>query len=67
MVWWRAPPGVAGPYPNNNGTHGLQSNTAYNHFALLKSLEGGFGLACLNHACDTNVNVITDLFGSVYQ
>jgi hypothetical protein len=51
----------------NYGTHGLQSNTAYNHFALLKSLEGGFGLACLNHACDTTVNVMSDLFGSVYQ
>jgi len=39
------------------------SGQPYNHFSLLKSLEAGFGLPCLNHACDSNVNVMTYLFG----
>ena len=48
----------------NYGSHGLQSSAAYNHFSLLKSIEGALGLPCLNHACDSTVNVMTDLFGS---
>lgn len=48
----------------NYGAHGLQSSAAYNHFSLLKSIEGGLGLPCLNHACDSNVNVMSDLFGT---
>ena len=51
----------------NYGSHGLQSATPYNHFSLLKSIESGLGLACLNHACDTNVNVMADVFGSTYN
>ncbi len=39
-----------------------QSSVRYNHFSLLKTLEAGFGLPCLNHACDSNVNVMSDLF-----
>ncbi len=50
----------------NYGTHGIQSATLYNHFSLLKSVEAGLGLPCLNHACDSNVNVMTDLFGTTY-
>jgi hypothetical protein len=46
----------------NYGPHGVQSNTYYNHFSLLKTIEGGFGLPCLNHACDSDVKVISDLF-----
>jgi hypothetical protein len=48
----------------NYGSHGLQSSVAYNHFSLLKSIEGALGLPCLNHACDTSVKVMSDLFGS---
>lgn len=48
----------------NYGVHGLQSAAAYNHFSLLKSIEGGLGLPCLNHACDSTVNVMSDLFGT---
>ncbi len=47
----------------NYGSHGVRSSQPYNHFSLLKSLEAGFGLPCLNHACDQNVNVMSDLFG----
>jgi hypothetical protein len=47
----------------NYGVQGKQSANYYNHFSLLKTIEGGLGLPCLNHACDADVNVISDLFG----
>jgi phosphatidylinositol-3-phosphatase len=46
----------------NYGAHGKQSSNFYTHFSLLKSIESGLGLPCLNHACDSNVNVMADLF-----
>ncbi len=46
----------------NYGFHGLTSDQYYNHFSLLKTVEAGFRLPCLNHACDSNVQVISDLF-----
>jgi hypothetical protein len=46
----------------NYGAHGVQSSVRYTHFSLLKTLEAGFGLACLNHACDAGVAVMSDLF-----
>jgi phospholipase C len=48
----------------NYGSHGVQSSQPYSHFSLLKTLETGFGLSCLNHACDSNVNVMSDLFSA---
>ena len=48
----------------NYGIHGIQSAIPYNHFSLLKSIEAGLGLPCLNHACDANVNVMSDLFSN---
>ena len=45
----------------NYGTHGSTSSQSYNHFSLLRSVEGGFGLPCLNHACDANTAAMTDL------
>ncbi len=48
---------------NSGGHEGVQSSVYYNSFSLLKSLEAGFQLPCLNHACDNNVNVMSDLFG----
>jgi hypothetical protein len=50
----------------NYGSHGLQSTAPYKHFSLLKTIEGGLGLPCLNHACDTTVNAMSDLFGLGY-
>jgi phosphatidylinositol-3-phosphatase len=47
----------------NYAKGGKQSATAYNHYSLLKSLESAFDLPCLNHACDDNVQVMSDLFG----
>lgn len=42
---------------------GVQSWQYYNSYSLRKSLEAAFGLPCLNHACDSGVGVMTDLFG----
>jgi hypothetical protein len=50
----------------NYGTHGVQSSNFYTHFSLLKSIEGAMGLPCLNHACDSTVNVMSDLFGTTF-
>ena len=47
----------------NYGFHQLTSNVFYDHFSLLRTLEAGFKLPCLNHACDTNTQAMTDLFG----
>jgi hypothetical protein len=47
----------------NHGMNGVQSTQPYTHFSLLKTLEAGFGLPCLNHACDSDANVMMDLFG----
>ncbi|HET9112350.1 MAG TPA: alkaline phosphatase family protein [Burkholderiales bacterium] len=46
----------------NYGGKKRTSKQPYNHFSLLKTLETGFGLPCLNHACDKNVKVMDDLF-----
>ncbi len=51
----------------NYGVSGVQSNKPYSHFSLLKTMEAGFGLPCLNHACDNNVQVMSDLFGGTDQ
>jgi hypothetical protein len=47
----------------NYGPHGVHSSKYYTHFSLLRTLEGGFGLPCLNHACDSSASVMSDLFG----
>jgi len=41
----------------------VASTQYYNHFSLLKSIEAGLDLPCLNHACDHDVKVMSDLFG----
>lgn len=67
-----------GPFPQQNQNQvvltvetnrdtddeGVQSNRFYDSFSLLKSLEAGFGLPCLNHACDDDVKVMHDLFSN---
>jgi phospholipase C len=47
----------------NYGSRGVVSKQPYSHFSLLKTLEAGFDLPCLNHACDSNVSLMSDLFG----
>jgi phosphatidylinositol-3-phosphatase len=46
----------------NYGVSGVKSNAFYTHFSLLRTLEAGFGLPCLNHACDADVTTMSDLF-----
>lgn len=46
----------------NYATGGVQSSVYYNHFSLLRSLEAGLGLPCLNHACDSSSVTMSDLF-----
>jgi phosphatidylinositol-3-phosphatase len=46
----------------NYGVHGVKDGNFYTHFSLLKSLEGGFRLPCLNHACDADTKVMSNLF-----
>ena len=47
----------------NYGPHGVPSTKYYTHFSLLRTLEGGFRLPCLNHACDSTTATMSDLFG----
>jgi len=42
----------------------VTSSVGYTHFSLLKSIEAGLGLPCLNHACDANMSVMSDMFGA---
>ena len=51
----------------NYGKGGVRSGAFYTHFSLLKSIEGALQLPCLNHACDSNVHVMADLFGGMQQ
>jgi hypothetical protein len=46
----------------NYGDKAVTSGNFYTHFSLLKTIEAGFGLPCLNHACDPGVKAMTDLF-----
>ena len=46
----------------NYGPHKIQSSKFYDHYSLTKTLDGAFGLRCLNHACDKGVDVMADLF-----
>jgi phosphatidylinositol-3-phosphatase len=47
----------------NYATNGIQVDQPYDHFSLLRTLEAGFGLRCLNHACDPTSLVMNSLFG----
>ena len=47
----------------NYAPNGHVVSTPYDHFSLLRALEAGFGLSCLNHACDATSHVMDDLFG----
>jgi len=49
---------------NNFSPGGYSSNRFYTHFSLLRTLEGALGLGCLNHACDSTTNEMSDLLGA---
>jgi phospholipase C len=48
----------------NYSEHPLVSSRQYNHYSLTKTIEAGLGLPCLNHACDSSTQLMTDLFGA---
>jgi hypothetical protein len=43
------------------------SDKPYDHFSLLRTIEAGFGLPCLNHACDATSQVMNEMFGGPVQ
>jgi hypothetical protein len=47
---------------NDQDHYGVKSDRFYTSFSLLKTMEASFGLPCLNHACDKDTEVMTDLF-----
>jgi phosphatidylinositol-3-phosphatase len=47
----------------NYAPNGRKSAKYYDHFSMLRTLEAGFGLKCLNHACDRTSKVMNELFG----
>jgi hypothetical protein len=47
----------------NYASNGRASDKFYDHYSLLRTLEAGFGLPCLNHACDPTTQVMEDMFG----
>jgi hypothetical protein len=46
----------------NYGAHRIQSSKFYDHYSLTKTLDGLLRLPCLNHACDADVDAMSDLF-----
>ena len=68
MVWdendfTNAPNQVVMTVETNYAANGRVSNQAYDHFSLLRTIEAGFGVSCLNHACDGTSKVMNDMFG----
>jgi hypothetical protein len=47
----------------NYAANGRTSDQPYDHFSLLRTLQAGFGLRCLNHSCDVTSKVMNELFG----
>jgi hypothetical protein len=47
---------------NHGNLAHIVDNTAYNHYALLRTMEAAFGLTCLAHACDSVVPTMSPLF-----
>jgi hypothetical protein len=47
----------------NYAANGRKSSQAYDHFSLLRTLQAGFGLPCLNHSCDPTSKVMNEMFG----
>jgi len=58
-----APNSVVMLVETNYARNGRVSSNPYDHFSLLRTLEAGFGLPCLNNACDTTSKVMNDMFG----
>jgi hypothetical protein len=46
----------------SHGPRGIHTTRRYTHFSLLKTIQAGLGLSCLNHTCDVDVPLMDDLF-----
>ena len=47
----------------NYASNGRKFTGNVDHYSLLRTLEAGFGLPCLNHACDATSVVLNYMFG----
>jgi hypothetical protein len=47
----------------NYAANGRVESANYDHFSLLRTIEAGFGLPCLNHACDPTSITMNAMFG----
>jgi phosphatidylinositol-3-phosphatase len=47
----------------NYASNGRKYTANVDHYSLLRTLEAGFGLHCLNHACDATSVVLNHMFG----
>lgn len=47
----------------NYAKNGRVDTGFYDHYSLLRTLEAGFGLPCLNHACNSTSKVMNVAFG----
>ena len=48
----------------NHGEQHVADSTPANHYSLLRTMELGFGLPCIAHACDASVQPLTKLFAN---
>lgn len=46
----------------NHGEHAISDATPYNHYSLLATLEGVYGLPCLAGACGHDIKTLSPLF-----
>jgi hypothetical protein len=62
--WVTTSDAAAPEWPGSEWWRGFQSDDLNSdHYSLLRTLEAGFGLKCLNHACDKTSQVMNELFG----
>jgi hypothetical protein len=47
----------------NYAKNGKVDANTYDHYSLLRTLQAGFGLTCLNHSCDNTSQVMNVMFG----
>ena len=53
---------VAAIVETSYGAGKRRSQRFYTHYSLTRTLDAAFGLPCLNHACDKDVETMSDLF-----
>lgn len=51
----------------NFGLHGDQFNAYFDHFMMLRAIEAGFGLPCLNNSCRYPVTAVAAIFAPSHK